>query len=164
MTHIYVGNVTTIVSDNGLSPGRRQSIIWTNAGIFNCTLRVVYYGLWNMIRKITWLTCKCETIHCCHQHCLMYIINLSNIMLLAKSWCHNRHLLHFFYSLVFKVYMKSSLFLSRGIYKSIICSCLDHHSWRVLFSNVWSRQYALKVIYIFACDRTSKYCPGNKQL
>ena len=33
MTHIYVGKLTIIGSDNGLSPGRRQAIIWTNAGI-----------------------------------------------------------------------------------------------------------------------------------
>ena len=33
MTHICVGKLTTIGSDNGLSPGRRQSIIWTIAGI-----------------------------------------------------------------------------------------------------------------------------------
>ena len=33
VTHICVGELTTIVSDNGLSPGRRQAIIWTNAGI-----------------------------------------------------------------------------------------------------------------------------------
>ena len=33
MTHICVGNITLIGSDNGLSPGRRQVIIWTNAGI-----------------------------------------------------------------------------------------------------------------------------------
>ena len=31
VTHICVGNLTTIGSDNGLSPGRRQAIIWTNA-------------------------------------------------------------------------------------------------------------------------------------
>ena len=31
--HIYVSNLTIIGSDNGLSPGRRQAIIWTNAGI-----------------------------------------------------------------------------------------------------------------------------------
>ena len=30
---IYVGKLTIIGSDNGLSPGRRQAIIWTNAGI-----------------------------------------------------------------------------------------------------------------------------------
>ena len=33
MTHICVSEVTIIGSDNGLSPGRRQAIIWTNAGI-----------------------------------------------------------------------------------------------------------------------------------
>ena len=32
-THICVEKVTIIGSDNGLSPGRRQAIIWTNAGI-----------------------------------------------------------------------------------------------------------------------------------
>ena len=31
--HICIGNVTTIGWDNGLSSGRRQAIIWTNAGI-----------------------------------------------------------------------------------------------------------------------------------
>ena len=33
VTHICVGNLTIIASDNGLSPERRQAIIWTNAGI-----------------------------------------------------------------------------------------------------------------------------------
>ena len=31
--HICVNNLTITHSDNGLSPGRRQAIIWTNAGI-----------------------------------------------------------------------------------------------------------------------------------
>ena len=33
MTHICVGDVTIIGSDNVLSPGRHQAIIWTKAGI-----------------------------------------------------------------------------------------------------------------------------------
>ena len=33
VTHICVGKPTIIGSDNGLSPERRQAIIWTNAGI-----------------------------------------------------------------------------------------------------------------------------------
>ena len=33
VTHICVGHLTIIGSDNGLSPGRRQAIIWTNAEI-----------------------------------------------------------------------------------------------------------------------------------
>ena len=35
VTHICVGEQTIIGSDNGLSPGRRQAIIWTNAGILS---------------------------------------------------------------------------------------------------------------------------------
>ena len=34
VTHICVGKLTIIGSDNGLSPGRRQAIIRINAGIF----------------------------------------------------------------------------------------------------------------------------------
>ena len=33
VTHICVGKLTIIGSDSGLLPGRRQAIIWTNAGI-----------------------------------------------------------------------------------------------------------------------------------
>ena len=33
VTHICVVKLTIFGSDNGLSPGRRQAIIWTNAGI-----------------------------------------------------------------------------------------------------------------------------------
>ena len=33
VTHICVSKLTMIGSDNGLPPGRRQAIIWTNVGI-----------------------------------------------------------------------------------------------------------------------------------
>ena len=33
VTHICVSKLTSIGPDNGLSPGRRQAIIWTNAGM-----------------------------------------------------------------------------------------------------------------------------------
>ena len=33
VTHIYVSKISSIVSDNGLSPDRRQAIIWNNAEI-----------------------------------------------------------------------------------------------------------------------------------
>ena len=33
VTHIYVSKLTIIGLDNGLAPGRRQAIIWTNDGI-----------------------------------------------------------------------------------------------------------------------------------
>ena len=33
MTHILVSNLAIIGSDNGVAPGQRQAIIWTNDGI-----------------------------------------------------------------------------------------------------------------------------------
>ena len=33
VTHLCISKLTIIGSDNGLSPGRRQAVIWTNAGI-----------------------------------------------------------------------------------------------------------------------------------
>ena len=33
MTHMFVSKLTIIGSDKGLSPGRRQAIVWTSAGI-----------------------------------------------------------------------------------------------------------------------------------
>ena len=35
VTHMCVSKLTTMGSDNGLSPGRHQDIIWTNAGILS---------------------------------------------------------------------------------------------------------------------------------
>ena len=40
MTHTCVDKLTIIGSDNGLSPERRQAIIWTNAGIFIKEIRL----------------------------------------------------------------------------------------------------------------------------
>ena len=37
-THKCVSKFTIIASDNGLSPGRRQAIIWNNAGILSIGL------------------------------------------------------------------------------------------------------------------------------
>ena len=35
VTHICIGDLIIIGSDDGLSPGRRQTIIWTNVGILS---------------------------------------------------------------------------------------------------------------------------------
>ena len=50
MTHICVDNLTNIGSDNGLSPGRRQAIIWTNVGILLIEpLGTNFSEFWNVI-------------------------------------------------------------------------------------------------------------------
>ena len=45
VTHICVGDLTIIGSDNGLSPGRREAIIWTNAEIL--LIGPLGTNLWN---------------------------------------------------------------------------------------------------------------------
>ena len=50
VTHICVYRLTIIGSDNGLSPGRRQAIIWTNAGILlmiNLKNKLQWNLVWN---------------------------------------------------------------------------------------------------------------------
>ena len=48
VTHKCVSKLTIIVLDNGLSPGRRQAIIWTNAGILSIrTLGVNFSAILN---------------------------------------------------------------------------------------------------------------------
>ena len=44
VTHICVGKLTIIGSDNGLSPGRRQAIIWTNAGLLSIETLQTYFS------------------------------------------------------------------------------------------------------------------------
>ena len=54
VTHICVSNKTIIGSDNGLSPGRRQAIIWTNAGILLIrTLRTNFSETLSEIHKFS---------------------------------------------------------------------------------------------------------------
>ena len=75
VTHICVSKLTTVDSDNGLPPGRRQAIIWTTAGIllteplgthfseivieihtfaFNKMHLKVWFGKW---QQFPWLQC-----------------------------------------------------------------------------------------------------------
>ena len=44
VTHICVNKLTIIGSDNGLSPDRRQAIIWTNAGLLSIGPMRTYFS------------------------------------------------------------------------------------------------------------------------
>ena len=50
VTHLCVSKLTSIGSDNGLSPARRQAIIWTNAGIL--LIRILGTNFSEIIGKI----------------------------------------------------------------------------------------------------------------
>ena len=54
MTHICVSELSIIGSDNGLLPGRRQAIIWSNAGILlNETLEANFSEILSKISKFS---------------------------------------------------------------------------------------------------------------
>ena len=85
VTHICVGNLSVIGSDNGLSPCRRQAIIWTNAGklligplgtIFSEIVSAIYtFSLKKMRLKMSsdkWRPCclgpnMLSNYHCTHR-------------------------------------------------------------------------------------------------
>ena len=57
VTHICVSKLTTIGSDNGLSPGRRQAIIWTNDGVLLIrTLRTNFSEILSKINSFSFKT------------------------------------------------------------------------------------------------------------
>ena len=68
--HICIGKLTIIGLDNGLSPERRQAIIWTNTGILlighlgtNCSetlSKLIYFHS----RKCIWRYCLRNGVHC----------------------------------------------------------------------------------------------------
>ena len=62
VTHICVGKLPIFGSDNGLSPGRRQTTLWTNAGMFLIwPLRINFQHFQS--RKCIW---KCRLENVCH--------------------------------------------------------------------------------------------------
>ena len=44
ITHIFVGKLTIIGSDNGLLPGRHQAIIWTSAAVLSIRPNATYFN------------------------------------------------------------------------------------------------------------------------
>ena len=64
VTNMYVSKLTIIDSDNGLSPGRRQAIIWTNAGILltgslttnfsEILIKIYTFSSKNIFENIVW--------------------------------------------------------------------------------------------------------------
>ena len=64
VTHIRVGKLTSIASDNGLSPGRRQTIIWNIAGIMligplgtnfsEILIKILWKNMFENVCEILW--------------------------------------------------------------------------------------------------------------
>ena len=100
VTHICVSKLNIIASDNGLSPGRRQAIIWTSARILligsvgtnfsEILIEIIIFSFKKMRLKVLsakWRPCClglnvltqiCKSRHCDY-HCT------------ATTWCWQKH-------------------------------------------------------------------------
>ena len=88
VTHIYVSKLTIIGSDHGLSPGRRQAIIWTNAGILlNRTLRTNFSEILSEIHtfSVKMSSAKWRQF-CLGPQCVTHMSSYVSI-----QWLHERH-------------------------------------------------------------------------
>ena len=93
VTHKCVDNLIIIGSDNGLSPGRRQAIIWTNAGILligplgtnfsEILIEILTFSLKNAFESVV---CEMAAILSRHQ-CVKLPVFVTDTYITAKYKC-----------------------------------------------------------------------------
>ena len=93
VTHICVGKQTIIGSDNGLSPGRRQAIIWTNDGLL---LWIIVN--WTPRNKLQWNFNKNSNIFIHKNTYESVVCEMASI--LSRPQCVNTHTPRFFYMVI----------------------------------------------------------------
>ena len=91
VTHICVSKLTIIASDNGLSPGWRQAIIWTNDGILywilknKLLIKILTFSFKKMHLKIPSATWR---PFCLGLNVLMNVLDEVNLTSFCR-WCNN---------------------------------------------------------------------------
>ena len=86
VTHIYVGKLTNIGSDNGLSPGRRQAIIWTNARVL--LIRPLGTNFSEILIKINTFLFKKMHLKMSSAKWRPFCLALNVLMVIAWCLCH----------------------------------------------------------------------------
>ena len=98
VTHICVSKLTIIGSNNGLSPGRRQALIWTNAGILSIGPLGINFS--EMLIKVHTFSFKKMRLQmssgkwrpsCLGLNVLITIMGCHDIMVNCLPNHHNRH-------------------------------------------------------------------------
>ena len=93
VTHIYVGNLTIIASDNGLSPERRQAIIWTNAGIL--LIGPLGTNFSEILIEIQTFTLKKMRLKMLSAKCCSFRLSLNVLNTLIQHQCVHLKVLHY---------------------------------------------------------------------
>ena len=91
MTHICVGKLSIIGSDNGMSPGRRQAIFWTNTGLL--LIRPLGTNFSEILIKILTFSFKKMRLKVSSAKRRPFCLGLNVLM----DWCgwNHRSLMHF---------------------------------------------------------------------
>ena len=151
MTHICVRRLTITGSDNGLSPGRRQAIIWTNAGILligplgtnfsENSLEILTFSFTKMRLKVSsakWRPFCLGLNVLTHWHLVTISMSSSTSVWVRLSTWRPRSLCHFvtWTNVDFTYYQCGSVTLTldsshmqRLVYQSL------QHVWELLTSN-----------------------------
>ena len=113
VAHICIGKLTIIGSDNGLSPERRQAIIWTNAGLLLLTWPLGTNSIEVSIefKHLHSRKCISNDIKIGHFFAVKTLAKLvRNMEILASHWVYWQTV---FYPLAFQA--KGVLLLSRSL-------------------------------------------------
>ena len=135
VTHICVSKLTIIGSDNGLSPGRRQAIIWTNAGI------LLIWTLWTNFSEIV-----SET------HAFSFKkMHLKKASPKWRPFCLGLNVLTCNWSTtnISCIYAYNSIMAPS---MRVVCGCFDHPVWQ---NSAWSE---------CLCAHRGKWYPWNVKL
>ena len=93
VTHICVGHLTIIGSDNGLSPSRRQAIIWTNTGIL--LIRPLGTNFNEMLIEIHTFSFKKMHLKMSSAKWRLFCLGLNELMHIMTSWRRFRYCEYF---------------------------------------------------------------------
>ena len=107
--HICVGKLTIIASDNSLSPGRHQAIIWTNAGILL---------IWPLGTNFSEISIEIEIIILIQENAFQNVVCEMVAILSGPLW------------------VKISRWNTQGIYKSGVTFCIEYITIRIPINNV----------------------------
>ena len=128
MTHICVSNLTIIGSDNGLSPGRHQASIWTNAALLSIgTLRTYFSEILIkiqqfLLKKMHFKMSSAKRRPFCLG--LNVLISYTNFTTGRSLWTHHPQI----YNLTFYIYGKPITDT-----EMIIALMTQMHLWTLLF-------------------------------
>ena len=142
VTHICVDNLTIIGSDNGLSPCRRQAIIWTNARIL--LIGPLGRNFSEILNKIHTFSFKEMHLKMSSRKWQLFCLGLNVINTRYNMWPNCLQHTDIFVTTLCVILLNISHIISMGWCKKYITPLLTH--WSYAFLSLTHRYYYLYCI------------------